>query len=262
MTLIHCFSTLGCPELSLRQAADLAARHGIGAVELRALSGSIDVPAKLAEEFGSPEGLATWLDGQPVVLAAFGTSARLFGETFDLAEIERFLPWAEAANVPNLRVFDGGEGLTESDVATGRERLDRWGDLRAKRGWETDIMIETHDALVHDEALHRFCRQVPRARVLWDTHHTWAKGGTNPLMTWERISRQVVHLHVKDSIAGPDGRTYVLPGDGDFPMAALRERLDRDEVTMPISLEWERMWHPHLPPLGEALSSAARSDWW
>lgn len=262
MTLNHCFSTLGCPELSLREAADLAARHGIGAVELRALSGSIDVPAKLAEEFGSPDGLAAWLDGQPIVLAAFGTSARLFGDAFDLAEIERFLPWAEAAKVPNLRVFDGGEVMTESDVAAGRERLDRWGGLRAKRGWAAEIMIETHDALVHDGALGRFCRAVPQARLLWDAHHTWAKGGTDPLATWSRIGRQVVHMHVKDSTTAPEGRAYVLPGDGDFPMAALRQRLETDGVSFPISLEWERLWHPHLPPLDVALSAAAGSDWW
>ncbi|GLQ55299.1 sugar phosphate isomerase/epimerase family protein [Devosia nitrariae] len=262
MTLIHCFSTLGCPERSLKEAAGLAVKHGIGAVELRALSGSIDVPAKLAEEFGSPDGLADWLDGQPVVLAAFGTSARLFGETFDLAEIERFIPWAEAANVPNLRVFDGGEELTDADVAAGRERLDRWGDLRSKRGWTADLMIETHDALVAGEALYRFCREVPHARVLWDTHHTWAKGGTDPLATWSRIAPQVVHLHVKDSAPGPDGRAYVLPGEGDFPMAALRKRLDAEGVTMPMSLEWERMWHPHLPPLDAALSAASSNDWW
>jgi sugar phosphate isomerase/epimerase len=262
MSLTHCFSTLGCPDLSLRQAVDLASHHGIAAIELRALSGSVDVPAQLAAEFGSPEKLAQWMASQPVAIVAMGTSARLFGETFDLAEVERFVPWAEAVGARNLRVFDGGTVLTDADIAAARQRLDLWADLRTTRGWAVDVMIETHDALVHHEQLVRFCREVPQARILWDAHHTWAKGGTDPLLTWDEIASRVVHMHVKDSAAAPEGRAYVLPGAGDFPMAALRRRLEEEGVAFPVSLEWERLWHPHLPPLDEALAAAAASDWW
>jgi len=29
-----------------------------------------------------------------------------------------------------------------------------------------------------------------------------------------------------------------------------------------VSLEWERLWHPQLAPLDEALASATRLGWW
>jgi hypothetical protein len=44
-------------------------------------------------------------------------------------------------------------------------------------------------------------------------------------------------------------------------MGALREAI-RDEYAGPVSLEWERLWHPELAPLEDALEAAKRNDWW
>ena len=44
-------STLGCPEYSLEQVLDLAQRHRLDAVEVRALANTIDVPAVLTGNF-------------------------------------------------------------------------------------------------------------------------------------------------------------------------------------------------------------------
>lgn len=256
--LLHCFSTLGCPDLSVRQAAELARNHGIGAIELRVISGSLDVPQALENEFGSPEGLADWLGEAPVRIAALGTSARLFGDT-GLDELEAFLPWAEAARVPYLRVFDGGETLSDADYEAACERLAKWQAGRQRRGLVTDVMIETHDALAHPGQLAEFVKRLPSASILWDAHHTWAKGGADPVVTWREIAPHVVHVHVKDSALRGDGRHYVLPGQGGFPMAQLLPLL-RAAGPIPISLEWERHWHNELPPLDEALRAAG--PWW
>jgi hypothetical protein len=45
MAYTRTFSSLGCPELDLEQTLALAARHGLPGVELRCLSGTIDLPA-------------------------------------------------------------------------------------------------------------------------------------------------------------------------------------------------------------------------
>ena len=69
------------------------------------------------------------------------------------------------------------------------------------------------------------------------------------------------NLHVKDSTTDSDGRRrYVLPGHGDFPMAQLLSILQSNERHIPLSLEWERHWHPELPPLDDALKAAR--GWW
>jgi hypothetical protein len=38
--------------------------------------------------------------------------------------------------------------------------------------------------------------------------------------------------------------------------------LRADDFAGPVSLEWERMWHPYLPSLDEALTAATASQWW
>ena len=83
-------------------------------------------------------------------------------------------------------------------------------------------------------------------------------------MTWKAIAPLVVHMHVKDSISVPDAKhpwTYVLPGRGEFPMAPFRSRVAAG-FAGPVSLEWERFWHPELSPLEDALRSATERSWW
>jgi sugar phosphate isomerase/epimerase len=70
---------------------------------------------------------------------------------------------------------------------------------------------------------------------------------------------------VKDSVEDsrlPAGYSYVLPGDGAFPMSDLMSVLCADEYDGVLSLEWERHWHPALPPLDAALSAARQRSWW
>ncbi len=255
----YCFSTLGCSELSLREAADLAERHGIASVELRALSGTIDLVPALTAEFGTPAAFAAFLTERNLRVAALDTSVRLFGST-DLLTIEPFLAWAEAADIAYLRIFDGGKQPGPDEMAYAAALLNDWDAVRQSRGLSVDLMIETHDALADFGQLIAFVEHVPAARILWDTHHTWVQGSDLKTL-WSHIERNVVHLHVKDSTTDNDGqRRYVLPGHGDFPMAQLLSILKPDERHIPLSLEWERHWHPELPPLEDAMMGAR--SWW
>ena len=103
-------STLGCPEYSMEQVFALAGRHGLDAVELRALSGSLDLPAVLAAAYGSPAAMSDRLISAPVRIVALDTSLKLAGHTpADRADFLRCVPWAEACGIPWLRVFDGGK---------------------------------------------------------------------------------------------------------------------------------------------------------
>lgn len=255
----YCFSTLGCSELNLHETADLAERHGITSIELRALSGTIDLIAALTAEFGTPARFAVFLSERNLRVAALNTSLRLFGSD-SLSEIEPFIDWAEAANVANLRIFDGGKKIGAEDLDRSAALLDDWHAVRQTGGLNVDLMIETHDALSEFGQLLTFVKHVPAARILWDTHHTWAKG-SDLKMVWREIERNVVHLHVKDSRMDSDGeRRYLMPGQGDFPIAELLSLLQPDERQIPLSLEWERHWHPQLPPLEDALKAA--HSWW
>jgi sugar phosphate isomerase/epimerase len=265
--MLRCaFSSLGCPEFTLDAAFALAKKYRLDGFELRALGGTIDLPGYLAAQFGSPAALAEKLGEAAGKILAFDTSLKLIGST--PAEREKFLeflPWAEALGVPRLRVFDGGSVLSDDALAEAAETVRWWQALRRERGWQVDLMVETHDSLCDSAAIQRFALAVPACAVLWDSHHTWLKGGEDPLVTWPAIRDLVVHVHVKDSVAVPSAKhhwTYVLPGAGRFPIAPLLAALRADEFAGPVSLEWERMWHPYLPSLDEALTAAAKNRWW
>lgn len=266
MALLRCLSSLGCAELSLDDTLALAARHAVPAVELRALGGTADLAGYFAATCGTPAALATRLRAALARVVALDASLRLIdGTEAQRAELATLAPWAEAAGVRWLRVFDGGKNADAGELAAARDTLAWWRALRARKGWTVDVMVETHDALCTAAALGRFLAAVPDAVLLWDAHHTWRKGGEDPLATWAAIRRRVVHVHVKDSVPVPSARhpfTYVLPGDGGFPIALLRAALERDGFAGPVSLEWERMWHPYLRPLEQALTVAAERGWW
>lgn len=261
--LVRAFSSLGCPELGLDETLQLARAAGVPAVELRTLERTTELPALFARAFGTPAALAARVALQPVRIVAFDTSLRLADpKPGDWEAFLEFVPWAEALGVRWLRAFDGGAPGQPEEPRL--ESWRRWRELRTARGWQVDIMIETHDALFTAGAIAAFLARAPGAAILWDSHHTWKRGGEDPVKTWAAIQSSVVHVHVKDSVSQPGPRhpfTYVLPGAGEFPMAPLRAVLER-EFSGTLSLEWERQWHPYLPPLSEALEAAAANRWW
>ena len=259
------FSSLGCAEMDLDEVASLAHRHGFRTVELRALAGTTDLPSWLAGRFASPAAWSDHLKTLPLSVCAFGTSFRLIdGKDEDRAALLAYVPWAEAAGVPWLRIFDGGKTGDATEIARAAEVLAWWRDERRRHGWNVNLMVETHDALIDTPRLQAFFDRVPDAALLWDSHHTWKKGGEDPAATWRAVGARTVHIHVKDSVSRPTAKhpfTYVLPGHGEFPMAPLLAELNSSGYRGLISLEWERLWHPYLPPLETALNAIGERRW-
>jgi sugar phosphate isomerase/epimerase len=163
-----------------------------------------------------------------------------------------------------LRVFDGGKTADAAELMHAVGTLRWWQALRREQGWKVDLMVETHDTLITTPAIQRFCAAAPGARLLWDTHHTWKKGGEDPLVTWRALHANVVHIHVKDCVDAPSANhpfTYVLPGTGEFPIAPLLQAL-RTEFRGCVCLEWEKLWHSYLPDLDVAFRAASAKHWW
>jgi sugar phosphate isomerase/epimerase len=266
MSLHRCFSSLGCPELSLDAMCALAAKHAIPLVELRAVGGTLDLPGYFAAEFQTPARLASHVRAFGVRIAALDASLHVIGATAaEKEQLTALAPWADALGVRWIRVFDGGKNIDRAALATARETLHWWQDLRTRNGWRADLMVETHDSLLTTHALRQFRAAVPKVALLWDAHHTWRKGGEDPDFTWPSIRDAVVHVHVKDSIDVTSARhpfTYVLPGEGQFPIRAVLDMLQADNFDGPVSLEWEKLWHPYLPGLDEALTEAVQRHWW
>jgi sugar phosphate isomerase/epimerase len=266
MPLQRAISTLGCPALSLDEALVLAARFRLDALELRALSGSLDLPALFEKTHGTPGAFAAALRDGPVRIHCLDTSFVLTGaDSAARAALLRFVPWAEALGGLPLRVFDGAAGEA-SGRAAALDMLDWWRERRAAAGWRSDLVIETHDSLLGAGGIRDFLDRAPAGtRILWDAHHTWRKGGEPPGTTWRTIADAISHIHVKDSASLPGEKepyTYVPPGEGGFPMRELLDALRTEARDITLVLEWERQWHPALAPLESALESAVQNRWW
>ena len=59
----------------------------------------------------------------------------------------------------------------------------------------------------------------------------------------------------------PGIRLPMLPGDGQAPLAAIVSLLRAQQFAGSVSLEWEKLWHPYLPPLRTALVRLQAQPW-
>jgi sugar phosphate isomerase/epimerase len=264
------FSSLGAPQLHLEEVLALAARYGLRQVELRTLGGSLDLPGYFRERYEAPEALAALeTGGVDISVLSTGFLLTSAGETERQGFLD-FVPWAEAAGARWLRVFGGGDwtggAIPGPALERALENVLWWRELRAERGWKVDLLLETHDSFSGCEPVFQLNERLGDSPIdlLWDTHHTWKLAGEDPLETWPRLAPYTRQVHMKDSRPEPSGRhpyTYMPPGEGVFPAMPILQKLVADGFQGGVSLEWEKQWHPTLPPLETALDAGRRNGW-
>ena len=259
------FSTLGCPDYTLEQVLKTAQTCMMDCVEIRALENQVDLPQYFTQKGITPDQLKQQCEESGIQIAALNSSLKLTSEQSEWAEtLEAWAPWIVAAKIPGVRVFDGaGEGDFQSWMQQAKSLAQFWKQLKAERGWEFDLIIETHDTLLGSETILEFMKATEGVfPILWDAHHTWRKGGEPWADTWQACHEHIQHIHTKDSIGVPSARhpfTYIEYGKGEMNPEALSKLLLDSKYTGVLSLEWERMWHPYLAPLEDALNDFCAS---
>ena len=265
---LTCFSTMGCTELTLPQVLVLADQFSIDCLELRSLENRIDLPAYLAEQPGGLPAVRPSLAHHPA--RVLGTSFKLVGDNeAGRAALLSFAQLAEEIGTPYLRIFGGGTwgtALTDENYRQAVEVLNWWQIETKKNRWKTEILIETHDAFSATPPFLRLFELLGRPHpIIWDSHHTWRLAGETPADTWKQLKPHTRHVHIKDSVLKPSARhpyTYVLPGTGEMPARQVLDLLRQDNFSGAVSLEWEKMWHPYLPPIQDALTACQKEGWW
>lgn len=176
-----------------------------------------------------------------------------------------------------LRVFPGAalepcdDGATPSAEMAAADRLGAQRlNLAAQRARElgVTILLETHDSHPRACDIVRILAHVDAAapvRVIWDLMHPW-RYDEAPARTAELLADSVAYAQYKDGvrIPGTNTVTLTLPGEGELPLLEMRdlvaETLAARGISDPwVSLEWERAWHPELPPVSEALGSLTKA---
>ena len=258
-----CFSTLGCAGLCLAESARLGKTHGMSGIELRGIAGETDarkIPDLAAEHAADSRALLDEVGIVPVVL---GTSCKFHDPGKRRAALDEGVTSAKAAaglGIPFIRVF-GNDAKPDAATAT-RSVIEGIGELCAAAG-DVIVLLEVHGDFNRSEALMPVIGALDRGGVrnfglIWDVAHSDRAYGSEWQRLYNDIAPWVRHVHIKDHLliaAGSGTRSFrlTMPGDGEIPIRDIVRRLALDGYSGYFSLEWERMWHPELPPIEDAL---------
>lgn len=245
------FSTLGCPDWSIEQVVEQAARLGYDGVELRLL-GSDLVPADLPP--AERQRIRALFDAAGVAICCVATSARFSsanpGERADNERLAgRYLELAADWRCPLVRVF-GGEfpkGVAaEQVIGHVAESLQRVGERAGALG--VTAVLETHDGFAAGATVAATLAQVasPNVGALWDIHHPYRTGET-AAQTMALLRDRLRHVHIKDARRRGDGWELVLLGEGEVPAVAALAAIRDGGYDGWYCVEWEKKWHPEIP---------------
>ena len=252
-----CFSTLGCADRDPEQIIRTAHTFGIPFLEIRGMGGVMDnreIPAFQPEN--RPLTKAKFADAH-LQIQVIGTSACFHNPAERkgaLAEAHATVELAAALDAPFIRVFGNNTGSAPAEaIRSVKEGLRILADDAAAHG--VTVLLETHGDFRDESTLCPILDALgdhPGFGLIWDVMHTYFATGRNFLPLYRLLRPSIRHVHFKDCT--PD-RQQVLPGKGDIPLPEILRQLQQDSFDGCISLEWERKWHPDLPPIEDALTA-------
>jgi sugar phosphate isomerase/epimerase len=251
------FSTLGCPGAPLDHVLKLAKDNEMSGLELRAADDEFTNTGLTAAQRRE---LRTRIEDAGLEILAVSSYVKLCA--VEEQPLEAHLELAADLGARGVRVFPGdpepdagtGSGTTDAPSAGEIRALDRV--TSAPR--DVHILLETHDSHSAGRKMAAFLSlldtDVPghSTKVVWDSAHTWSHGET-PAEAFDLLKPWIEFVQIKESDSRQKYRPVAI-GAGDFPIQDLLATLDGTDY--PLSLEWELKWHPHLPPLEEALPAA------
>lgn len=248
-----CFSTLGCHDRSLEEVLSLAKKYGISALEVRGLNGVLDngeIPYFSLKQAEETKGLFASYGVKPLIL---GTTCMFHNEAKYKAAICEGRTAIERAGLigfKGIRVFgdhiEGNERVCLSRIAEGISRLCSYAEL-----FGIKVYLEVHgeiNIIPRLEQIIEFNKDNAAFGLIWDVCHT-RKTHPDWKSFYKRFKPYVEHVHFKD--VTEDG--HVIPGEGIMPLREIADYLVKDGYEGYFSLEWERKWHPELPPIEAAL---------
>jgi len=262
------FSTLGCPDWTLEQAAEAAERFGYQALEIRLLDRDI-IPADLATE--QKQRIKRVMQQHNLKIIGLGLSTRFSSLDPDerqknVRDLERYLALAEELGAPMVRTFGGNVmegGNLPQTIDWVAEGISEALPFAEKHG--VTILLETHDAFCRGEEVAAVLPKVPheRFKAVWDVHHPF-RMGESIQDTWRWIGERTAHVHIKDARLKPDNSwQLVLLGEGEVPCHDVVKLLHQNGYQGIISAEWEKKWHPEIesPEVAMPQHAEALREW-
>lgn len=249
-----CFSTLGCTGRSMDEILALCKKYGIGKLEFRGVGGVLDnrqIPDFSDENIEKTKAKMAEAGVRPLVLGtscSFHDPAKLEGA---LEEGRACIDVARKLGAGGIRVFGNRMGKNPSEsVARVCEALGALCGYAGDSG--VKVLLEVHGDFNTESALRPVCDALsgcPDFGLIWDVGHTADGYAEKQMDFYECFAPLIRHVHMKDQRGG----VLCLPGDGDIDCRAIADGLLEAGYDGAFSLEWEKKWHPELPPMEDAL---------
>ena len=252
------FMTLGCPGWDLDTICRNGQSYGFDGVDFRGYLDALDITT-LPEFTSAAVATRRQLTDAGLAVSGISTSIKVCDPdagVINLEEARRTIDVARAFGAENIRIFGGGD-LSRLDRASlasvGRDCVEAILALDGAR--ELKWLFETHDLWIHSQDCLLLLGAIPAPfGALWDMGHTFRVGGETPSQTFAAIGPRVGYAHVKDAVYDPtheramnDGWRYVIPGQGQLPLAESIQLLRQNGYDGWLLFEHEKRWHPSLP---------------
>jgi len=265
-------STLGCPGWDLDTIRTTAAENGYDGVDFRGYCDEIDVTQHPRFTDRLDDTLSVLAEAG-LTVSGLSTSIRLcfaHAREENLAEAERYIDLAGEMGVDTIRMFGVGDVDEHSLEGLARVGGETMRDILALDGAEElRWLVETHDNWTSAEDCRLLLDHLPgeNTGVLWDVGHTTRIGGESPAETLDAIGDRIEYVHLKDAVYDPgnenareDGWVFVLPGEGELPIAEAVRELDDRGYDGWLVFEHEKRWQPHVADPAVAYPTFA--DWY
>lgn len=250
--------TLGCPEWNLDKICQKGREYDFDGVDFRGYLDEIDI-TKLPEFTTAVSHTKQQLTNAGLQVSGISSSIKVCEAdqlASNLEEAKRTIDVAQNLDAQNIRIFGMGDLNTHTHAELAQIGLDCMQQILALDG-ASDLkwLFETHDNWIRAQDCKLLLDEIdtPAFGALWDMGHTARVGGETPAESYDAIGPRVGYTHVKDAVYDPahpeamkDGWRYVLPGEGDLPLAEAVLLLKENGYEGWLLFENEKRWHPNL----------------
>lgn len=251
------FSTLGCPEYTLRQAVDLAARCKYDGIELRFIEDDAVLWKRPEFQGAALTSSKAILHGQNIAISCIDTGCRFDSPDRDKRKAQedealRYVELAAKLGAPGIRVF-GDQARPGVDFASMKKWASEalWSLAGKARASNVEVWIETHGDLTKASDVKQVLSQCGCHGIgaVWDPANAVEANGEDPLDGGAVLDGYIRHVHFKDLLRRPGSSTweYVMIGQGNLGVKKVLTALRRQNYSRFVSYEWEKKWHPEIP---------------
>ena len=248
------FSTLGCPAWTISQIVEAARRLGYDGVELRAVSGTLDLlsrPEFTAKNIGTTR---AYFKDQGIEICCLDTSCVFHSPALSerVEQVELALSYAELAaqlSAPLIRVFPDTIQTGSNREETRDYVADSLRRIAERLPEGVQVGLETHGDFARAEAAAEIAALADHANVklIWDVANSLA-AGDSIRHSARLVEPYLAHVHLRDArpVAGSEHWLPVLAGRGSVSFAETLEMIELLNYDGYVSFEWEKYWHPEI----------------